>query len=68
MNQGERIASMETRLAAVERKVDKMDAKLDELLALRNKGAGVFWLISCLVGIGIGGSLLQVFTWLKPAQ
>lgn len=49
--QVERIAAMEVRLGDLEKKVDKMDEKLDQLLALRYKGAGAFWLASALFGI-----------------
>lgn len=34
--------------------------KLDELLALRHKGVGAFWLASTLLGVGIVG----FFQWL----
>ena len=33
--------------------------KLDDLLTLRNKGAGVFWLISSLMGVGFIGGTVQ---------
>jgi len=46
--QVERITAVETRLKAVEEKVDKMDKKLDDLLALRNKGAGIIWFLGPL--------------------
>jgi hypothetical protein len=39
----ERITAVEVRLTTLEEKMDKMDKKLDDLLALRNKGAGVLW-------------------------
>lgn len=42
-----------------------LDTKLDEILALRNKGAGVFWLVSCLVGTGIIGMIVQFVSWVK---
>ena len=61
MSQGERIAAMEVRLGDLEKKVDKMDEKLDQLLALKYKGAGAFWLASVLFGIAITG----VITWLR---
>jgi hypothetical protein len=50
-SQVERIAAMEVRLGALEAKVDTMDKKLDDLLALRYKGAGAFWVASVLFGI-----------------
>jgi hypothetical protein len=53
--QAERITAVETRLTALEKKAESMDSKLDELLALRYKGAGAFWLASALLGTGIVG-------------
>ena len=41
----ERITAVEVRLKNLEDKMDKMDEKLDDLLALRNKGAGVLWFL-----------------------
>jgi hypothetical protein len=46
----------------------EMNKKLDDLLALRNKGAGVFWLVSSLVGAGILGGAVQFFKWLAGAH
>lgn len=44
--------------ASLERR--SQTAKLDELLALRHKGVGAFWLASALLGTGIVG----FFQWL----
>jgi len=38
----------------------EMNQKLDELLALRNKGIGAFWLASALVGTGIIGVIISI--------
>lgn len=38
--------------------------KLDDLLTLRNKGAGVFWLISSLMGVGLIGGMVQFFHYM----
>jgi hypothetical protein len=61
MTEVERITAVEVRLSALEEKVDKMDGKLDQLLQLRYKGAGAFWLASALIGTGIVGFITQVF-------
>lgn len=60
------------RLAVLEVKVEQMisdqqaiNKKLDELLVLRNKGLGAFWLASALFGTGIIGSLVSFIIWLK---
>lgn len=63
--QAERLARLEERVNALEGKVDNMNDKLDELLALRNKGAGVFWLASTLIGTGIAGAFFQIMSWFK---
>lgn len=57
----ERIAAMEVRLQTLEEKVDRMDSKLDDLLALKYKGAGAFWLMTVLFGAGF--SLL--ISWIR---
>jgi hypothetical protein len=61
--QAERITAVEVRLQMLETKVDRMDAKLDALLVLRNKGAGVVWLVSGLVGTGIIGLVVEFMHW-----
>jgi hypothetical protein len=63
--QAERIASVEVRIKSLEEKVNEMDRKLDELLALRYKGAGAFWLASALVGTGIMGAIYKILEWVK---
>jgi hypothetical protein len=42
-----------------------MESKLDDLLALKNKGAGVFWLFSAIIGSGILGLIFQVVGYFK---
>lgn len=41
----ERITAVEVRLKNLEEKVDNIDRKLDDLISLRNKGAGVIWFL-----------------------
>lgn len=38
--------------------------KMDDLLTLRNKGAGVFWLMSLLVGTGVLSIGSEFLRWL----
>ncbi len=52
MTQGERITALETELAYVKQELRAANAKLDDLLALKYKGAGVFWLMTILFGAG----------------
>ena len=74
-SQVERLARVEQQVRALtenfndhkkdtDERFDKIDKKLDDLLALRNKGAGVFWLISSLIGTGIVGALYQFGSWI----
>lgn len=60
---GERIAALEVRVKVIEDKVDAMNEKLDSLLALKNKGAGAFWLASALMGTSIIGTFLLVLNY-----
>ena len=70
--QAERLARVEEQMKAltvvVERnqkdadeRLEKIDKKLDDLLAIRNKGAGVIWLF----GTGFIGSVYALIDWLK---
>jgi hypothetical protein len=67
MTQAERLARVEEQVNALNKKVDSHDekfreinGKLDELLELRNKGVGAFWLMSSLIGTGIIGFIAKV--------
>lgn len=65
MTQGERIKALEVKVDSLEDTIQKMDGKIDELLALRNKGAGVFWLIITLMGTGLVGGVVQFLDWVR---
>lgn len=58
--QGERLARVEEQVNELRDKVDSMEGKIDELLALRYKGAGAFWLAAMLLGTGIVGAVSQL--------
>ena len=62
---GERIARLEAEVSGLKGELENMNKKLDELLALRYKGAGAFWLASALLGTGIVGFLAQAFHWFR---
>lgn len=49
----------------VKSRFEDANTKLDQLLALRNKGAGVLWLISAVVTTGLLGFIAEVAHWLK---
>lgn len=56
----ERIARVEEQVIELKIKVDRLEDKIDELLRLRYKGAGAFWLASALIGTGIIGVVAQI--------
>ncbi len=75
MTQAERTGRVEVEVIALKESFDShkretaaefsnINKKLDDLLALRNKGAGVFWLVSTLIGAGILGGLAQLSNYL----
>ena len=61
----ERIARLEVRIDSLVDIVNSMAGKQDELLALKQKGVGAFWLASTLLGTGIVGAFSTFFYWLK---
>jgi hypothetical protein len=74
--QNERLAVVETQVTELRKafeehkdhtneEFDNVNKKLDDLLALRNKGAGVFWLVSGLLGTGIVGMVFQLISWFR---
>ena len=70
--QAERITALEIQLSHMLEeshrtniKLDHTNDKLDELLSLKSKGIGAFWLASALTGTGIVGFGLQILDWLK---
>lgn len=63
--QAERIRALEVQVADLTTSINSMEGKLDDLLALKNKGAGVFWLFSAIIGSGIIGLIFQVVGYFK---
>jgi hypothetical protein len=72
----ERIAQLETlvevlrdeqraHILAVKQESEKTNRKLDDLLMLRAKGVGAFWLASTLLGTGIVGMIVSIVEWFK---
>lgn len=56
------------RLSVVETKIERLpeiERKLDELLHMRSKGVGAFWLASSLLGTGIMGVIFAFIDWIK---
>ena len=61
----ERLAVVETKFSALKDDVDEVSRKLDELLALKAKGAGAFWLASSLFGVGFSFVVSFIMDWFK---
>jgi len=64
VTQSERIASLETEVTIMKEELRAMNRKLDDLLVLRYKGAGAFWLAAALLGTGIVGLLTRLFHYI----
>jgi hypothetical protein len=54
----QRVNDYERRFEVIDRKLDKMEAQLDDLIAMANKGKGGFW-----VGMTIASSVGAVVAW-----
>lgn len=65
MTTNERIAILETKLARVEEQHEQMLDKLNQLLELKFKGAGAFWLAAALLGTGIVSTVTSFLHWIK---
>jgi len=61
----ERITAVEIKLEKVTESTAEIKDKLDELLQLKSKGVGAFWLASTLLGTGIVGVIFALFNWMK---
>jgi hypothetical protein len=54
----QRVQDYERRFEAMDKKLDKMERQIEELLALANKGRGGFWM-----GMTIASMVGAVVTW-----
>jgi hypothetical protein len=54
----QRVNDYERRFEAMDKKLDKMEGQIEELLALANKGRGGFW-----VGMTIASSVGAAVAW-----
>lgn len=61
----ERIAVLETQVKTMSERFDSFEEKLDEVLELKNKGLGAFWLASALIGSGILSGIFSLISWMK---
>ena len=61
----ERLTTLEVQMQHLTDIVEKQNTKLDELLGMKNKGVGAFWLASALAGTGIIGACVTLVEWIK---
>lgn len=61
----ERIKALEVEVAIFKEGQASMEGKLDELLELKSKGMGAFWLASIIVGAIFTLVSSTVFDWFK---
>jgi hypothetical protein len=52
------------RVTQMDKKIDKMEGQIEELLALANKGKGGFWMGMTMASI-FGGIVAWVVAWFK---
>jgi hypothetical protein len=55
----QRVNDYERRFEVIDKKLDKMESQIEELLALANKGRGGFWM-----GMTIASSVGAAVAWL----
>jgi hypothetical protein len=55
----QRVNDYERRFEVIDKKLDKMEGQIEELLALANKGRGGFWM-----GMTIASSVGAIVAWL----
>jgi len=63
IEQAEKVAVLELEVRLLRENLQNITNKLDELLALRQKGLGAFWLASTLLGTGIVGAVVAIINY-----
>lgn len=63
VTEAERVAKIEVKVEVIETRLENIEEKLDELLALKFKGMGAIGLVSLLIGSGLIGLLVTAFDW-----
>lgn len=64
-SEAERVKAVEVKQDDMAVTMASMDAKLDELLTLKNKGLGAFWLASILIGAAFTGMIAFVTNFFR---
>jgi hypothetical protein len=52
------------RVTQMDKKIDRMEGQIEELLALANKGRGGFWMGMTIASM-LGGGVAWVMAWFK---
>ncbi len=63
--QAERITALEVKVGAQTAEIHSMNKKQDELLSLKDKGAGAFYLASAIFGTVIVGLINLALSYIK---
>lgn len=63
--QAERLAQLEIKMTDVKVDVENIDSKLDHIIALRNRGEGVFWFLTAVGGSGVVAWIITLLDWIK---
>lgn len=61
----ERLVVLETKFETMENSLKKIEVQLEDLLTLREKGMGAFWVASSLLGTGIVGVVIMFINWVR---
>jgi len=61
----ERLMLLEYKDYLRDKTLDDINQKLSQLVQLRDKGWGAFWLVSALLGSSILGGIITIISWLK---
>ncbi len=65
IDQSNKVAVLEHKVKLITDELVKFEAKLDQILDLRAKGQGAFWVASALFGTGIVAILIPLINWLR---
>jgi hypothetical protein len=65
MTQGERITALETEVRYLKDELRTMNGKLDDLLSLKAKGQGAFWLATTIFGTSFAVFISYVVSYFK---
>lgn len=61
----ERIAVLENKVEELIKSDERINSKLDQLLSLKDRGAGAFWLFGIIFGSGVIAAATAIVSWFK---